>query len=70
MNRVLTFIRNRWFRVTLSSALIIWTIFTLSWMLTAANTPVWVVGHATYDLIVEGTLATSLWLDVVKKKVP
>ena len=69
MNRVVAFIRNRWFRVTLSSALIIWTIATLSWLIGFGGAPWWVVGNTAYDLIVEGTLAVSLWLDVIKKKV-
>ena len=69
MNRVITFIsavervtRNHRFLIT-------WTIATLTWLLTSSNAPIWVIGNATYDLIVESTLAISLWLDVIKKKV-
>jgi hypothetical protein len=68
MNKIISFIRHRWFRVTLSSMLIVWTIATLTWLVTSPGTPWWVVGHASYDLIVEGTLAISLWSDVILKR--
>ncbi len=68
MNRIVSFIRHRWFRVVLSSMLIAWTIATLTWLVAAPGTPWWVVGHASYDLVVEGLLAISLWSDIILKR--
>ncbi len=58
------FLRNRWLRVALSSALRVWTLVTLSWIL-SADAPHYVLGHAVYDLIMEGVIALSLWMDVL-----
>ena len=68
MKRIIAFIRNHWFRALLSTALIIWTIVTIAWLFTADAVPLYVWGHAFYDLIIEGVIAISLWLDVILKK--
>ena len=62
--RVVEFIKNRWFRVVLATALIFWTIITVAWLITADGVPLYVLGHAVYDLVIESVLAVSLWMDI------
>ena len=66
MNRIIAFIRNRWFRVVLTTTLIVWSALSVVWLLT--NTaPDWVVAQGVYDLATEAIIVVSLWLDVIIK---
>ncbi len=67
MNKAVVFLRNHWFRAILSTMLVAWTVISLMWLL-PASAPWYVLGHAFYDLIVEGLIAISLWLDVILRK--
>ena len=65
--KVVDFIRNRWFRVVLSTALIVWTVISLQWIWDA-KAPWWIIGHVLYDMVIEIILAVSLWADVIWKR--
>lgn len=64
---VVSFLRNRWFRVVLTTTLIIWSAASVIWLLTNPA-PDWVVLQGIYDLITEAIIVVSLWLDVIYYK--
>jgi hypothetical protein len=64
---IVSFLRNRWFRVTLTTTLIIWSAASVIWLLTNP-VPEWVVLQGVYDLITEAIIVVSLWLDVIYYK--